>query len=55
MGWDVADGHLDIVGDPFQEVASDFVLYVEHLLIHLLHGYQPTEDSIHHEVLKGCC
>ena len=39
MGRDVADGRLDIVGDPFQEVASGFVLHVEHLLIHLLHEY----------------
>jgi hypothetical protein len=50
MGWDVADGHLDIVGDPFHEVAAVLILHVEHLLIYLLHGHLPTEHSSHGEV-----
>ena len=35
--WDVADGSLDIVGDPFDEVGRVLVLYVQHLLVNLLH------------------
>ncbi len=43
--WNVADGGLDVVGDPFDEVAAVLVLHVEHLLVHLLHGHASTEDS----------
>ncbi len=43
--WNVADGGLDIVGDPFDKVAAVLVLNIEHLLIHLLHGHASTEDS----------
>ena len=42
-GWDVTDSGLDVVGDPFNEVAAVLVLYVEHLLINLLHGHAATE------------
>ena len=34
-GWDVADGSLDIVGDPLNKVAAVLVLDVQHLLVHL--------------------
>ena len=34
-GRDVADGGLDVVGDPFNEVAAVLVLHVQHLLVHL--------------------
>ena len=34
--WDITDSCLDIVGDPFYEVAAVFVLYVQHLLIYFL-------------------
>ena len=34
-GRDVAHGGLDVVGDPFHEVAAVLVLHVEHLLVHL--------------------
>ena len=32
---DVTDGSLDVVGDPFNEVAAVLVLDVQHLLINL--------------------
>ena len=35
--WDVTDGGLDVVGDPFNEVAAVLVLDIQHLLINLLH------------------
>ena len=44
-GWDVTDSGLDVVGDPFNEVAAVLVLYVEHLLINLLHGHAATEHG----------
>ena len=36
-GRDVAHSSLDVVGDPFNEVAAVLVLHVQHLLIYLLH------------------
>lgn len=48
--WDVADGCLDIVGDPFHKVGGVLVLDVQHLLIHLLHGHATSEDGGHGEV-----
>ena len=32
---DVADGRLDVVGDPLHEVRRVLVLHVQHLLVHL--------------------
>ena len=49
-GWDVTDSGLDVVGDPFNEVAAVLVLDVEHLLINLLHGHAATEHGSHSEV-----
>ena len=49
-GRDVAHGGLDVVGDPFHEVAAVLVLDVQHLLIHLLHGHAATEHGSHREV-----
>ena len=43
--WDVTDSGLHIVGDPFNEVAAVLVLYVEHLLIDLLHGHTSSEHG----------
>ena len=43
-GWDVTDGSLDIVRDPFNKVGGVLVLNVEHLLIDLLHGHAATEN-----------
>ena len=48
--WDVTYSCLDVVGDPFNEVAAVFVLYVEHLLIDLLHRHSSTEHGSHSEV-----
>jgi len=44
-GRNVTDGGLDVVGDPFDEVAAVLVLYVQHLLINLLHGHAATEHG----------
>jgi len=49
-GRNVTDGGLDIVGDPFDEVAAVLVLYVQHLLINLLHGHTSSEHSSHGQV-----
>ena len=43
--WDVADGGLDIVGDPLDEVGRVLVLDVEHLLVDLLHGHAAPEHG----------
>ena len=40
---DITDGGLDVVGDPFNEVAAVFVLHVQHLLIDLLRGHTSSE------------
>ena len=57
--WDVADGGLDVVGDPFNEVAAVLVLDVQHLLIDFLHGHAATEHGSNGEVtsvtwVTGC-
>ena len=44
-GWDVADGSLDVVGDPLDEVGGVLVLDVEHLLVDLLHGHAASEHG----------
>lgn len=43
--WDVADGSLDVVWDPFDEVRAVLVLDVEHLLVDFLHRHSATEDG----------
>merc|ERR1711939_765596 len=45
LWWDIADGGLDVVGDPFNEVGGVLVLNVEHLLIDLLGGHTATEHG----------
>merc|ERR1711878_33136 len=45
LGRDIADGRLDVVGDPLNEVRGVLVLDVEHLLINFLGGHAATEDS----------
>merc|ERR1712018_780267 len=48
--WDVADGSLHVVWDPFNKVTAVLVLYVEHLFIHLLHGHASTEHGGHGQI-----
>ena len=36
--WDVTDGNLHVVGDPFNEVAAVLVLNVQHLFVNLCYG-----------------
>jgi len=45
FGGDVADGGLDVVGDPLNEVRRVLVLDVEHLLVNLLGGHAATEHA----------
>jgi hypothetical protein len=45
LGRDIADGRLDVVGDPLDEVRRVLVLDVEHLLIDFLGGHAASEDS----------
>jgi len=44
-GRNVTDGGLHVVRDPFDEVAAVLVLYVQHLLINLLHGHSSSEHG----------
>ena len=48
--WDVAHSRLDVVRDPFDEVAAVLVLYVQHLFVDLLHGHSTTEYRCHGQV-----
>merc|ERR1712144_43801 len=50
LGGDVADGGLDVVGDPLHEVGGVLVLDVEHLLVNLLGGHTATEEGRASEV-----
>ena len=45
LGGDVADGGLDVVGDPFDEVGGVLVLDVEHLLVDFLGGHAAAEEG----------
>mmetsp|Transcript_41678 Transcript_41678/g.63685 ORF Transcript_41678/g.63685 Transcript_41678/m.63685 type:complete len:400 (-) Transcript_41678:46-1245(-) len=45
LGGDVADGGLDVVGDPLDEVGGVLVLNVEHLLVNLLGGHAASEHG----------
>ena len=45
LGRDIANGGLDVVGDPLNEVRGVLVLDVEHLLIDFLGGHAATEDG----------
>ena len=45
LGGDIANGGLDVVGDPLNEVRRVLVLDVEHLLIDLLGGHTSSEEG----------
>ena len=45
LGGNVANGGLDVVGDPFNEVGRVLVLDVEHLFINFLGGHSSSEKS----------
>merc|ERR1712039_665419 len=40
---DVANGGLDVVRNPLDEVGGVLILHVEHLFVHLLRGHPTTE------------
>jgi len=45
LWWDIADGGLDVVWNPFNEVRRVLVLDVKHLLVNLLGGHSSSEDG----------
>jgi len=45
LGRDIADGGLDVVGDPLNEVRGVLVLDVEHLLVDFLGGHSSSEHG----------
>jgi hypothetical protein len=45
LGGDIANGGLNVVGDPFNEIGRVLVLYVEHLLINFFGGHSPSEQG----------
>lgn len=45
IGGNVADGRLDVVGDPLDEVGGVFVLNVKHLLVDLFGGDPSSKHS----------
>ena len=45
LGGNIADGRLDVAGDPLDEVGRVLVLDVQHLLIDLLGGHASTEEG----------
>ncbi len=45
LWWDIANGGLDVVGNPLDEVRRVLVLDVEHLLIDLLGGHSTSEHG----------
>ncbi|GET93853.1 beta tubulin [Leishmania tarentolae] len=50
LGRDIADGGLDVVRDPLDEVAGVLVLHVQHLLVHLLGRHAAAEQRGRREV-----
>merc|ERR1719487_2387143 len=44
LGWNVAYACLNIVGNPFDEVRTIFVLHIQHLLIHFFCRHSATEE-----------
>jgi hypothetical protein len=45
LWWDIADGWLDVVGDPLNEVRRVLVLDVEHLFVDLFGGHSASEHG----------
>merc|ERR550514_470769 len=50
LWWNIANGGLDIVRDPLNEVGAVFILYVEHLLVNLLRAHASPEKRSGGEV-----
>ena len=48
--WDVTHGGLDVVRDPFHEVAAVFVLDVQHLFVDFLHRHAASEYRSYRKV-----
>jgi len=45
LGGDIANGGLDVVGDPFNEIGGVLVLDVEHLFVDFLGGHSSSEEG----------
>jgi len=45
LGGDVANGGLNVIRDPLNEVGRVLVDDVEHLLVHFLGGHAPAEHA----------
>ena len=43
--WDITDGALDVVWNPFNEVAGVLVLDVEHLFVDFFGGHSASEHG----------
>merc|ERR550514_675272 len=50
LWWNIANGGLDIVRDPLNEVGAVFILHVEHLLVNLLRAHASPEKRSGGEV-----
>ena len=50
--WDVTDGSLDVVRDPFDEEGRVLVLDVEHLFVDFLHGHAAAEHGSNRQVSR---
>merc|ERR1712119_164297 len=50
LWWDITDGGLDVVWNPFNEVRRVLVLDVQHLFIDFLGGHSSSEHSAGSEV-----
>ena len=48
LWWDIADGWLDVVGNPLDEIRWVLVLNVQHLLVDFFGWHSSSEDG-------GCC
>jgi len=44
LGWDIANGWLNVVRDPFDEIRGVFVLYIEHLLVNFFGWHSTSEE-----------
>ena len=49
-GWNVANGGLDVIGDPLDKIGRIFVLNVKHLFVDFLHRHTSTEHGGDSEV-----
>jgi len=44
LGWDIANGRFDVVGDPLNEIRGVLVLDIQHLLVDFFGGHSASEQ-----------